>query len=77
MYVTAVSVDVTVHSYLWYDEMISDIQGMGCSELGKKNTIFNEHPVSRTDIFLHSIHGRYMYYSLHINETIHDKHVDE
>ena len=44
MYVTAVSVDVTVHSYLWYDEIISDIQGMGCSELGK-NTIFNEHPV--------------------------------
>ena len=45
MYVTAVSVDVTVHSYLWYDEIISDIQGMGCSELGK-NKMYLEHHVA-------------------------------
>ena len=35
---------VTVHSDLRSDELLSYMQGMGCSELGK-NTIFNEHPV--------------------------------
>ena len=36
---------VTVHSDLSSDELLSYMQGMGCSELGK-NTIFNEHPLA-------------------------------
>ena len=35
---------VTVHSDLRSDELLSYMQGMGCSEL-EKNSIFNEHPV--------------------------------
>ena len=33
-------ITVTVHSDLRLDELLSYMQGMGCSELGK-NTIFN------------------------------------
>ena len=35
---------VTVHSDLRSDELLSYMQGMACSELGK-DTSFNEHPV--------------------------------
>ena len=37
-------ITVTVHSDLRLDELLSYMQGMGCSELGKK-TIFIERPV--------------------------------
>ena len=40
------SIRMTVHWDLRSDELISYMQGMGCSKF-RKNTIFNEHPVSK------------------------------
>ena len=37
-------IKVTVHSDLRSDELLSYMQGMGCSELGKTKFL-NEHPV--------------------------------
>ena len=33
------------------DELVSNMEGMGCSELEKKNTIFNEHPAYQIPLY--------------------------